>query len=82
MTIYFVNDKIILEAAQLQNRWILLFIHTVSTVPVHHMCSGAIKHKLMWYITCVLLLFTGNHAHPKIAYNIACTYQIFKFYMR
>ena len=41
MTIYFVNDKIILEAAQLQNRWILLFIHTVSTVPVHHMCSVA-----------------------------------------
>ena len=52
----------------------------VSTVPVHHTCSRAIKHKLMGYITCVLLLFTGNHAHAKIAYNSACTYQI-KFYM-
>ena len=50
----------------------------VSTV---HTCSGTIKHKLTGYITCVLLLFTGNHEHAKIAYKSACTYQI-KFYMR
>ena len=61
-------------AAKLMH-FICLYVSTV------HTCSGTIKHKLTGYITCVFLLFTGNHEHAKIAYNSACTYQI-KFYMR
>ena len=67
MLIYFVSGKILLEAAQLQNRCILfVFMYLL------YLYTTCVVCKLMTCITCVLRVFTGSHAHAKIACKSEC----------